>query len=49
MFSHQADLSLMQMLRALKGENVVECSFVKSNLTEAAYFATPLKLGVSVP
>ena len=37
-----------QMLRALKGETeVVECSFVKSNLTEAAYFATPLRLGVS--
>ena len=25
--------------------NVVECAFVESNVTEAAYFATPLTLG----
>ena len=24
---------------------VVECTFVKSNVTEAAYFATPVRLG----
>ena len=35
-----------QLLKALSGEaNVVECGFVKSDITEASYFATPLLLG----
>lgn len=34
------------LLRGLKGEsNVIECAFVKSDVTEASYFATPLLLG----
>ena len=37
---------LLQLLKALNGEsNVSECGFVKSDLTEASYFATPLLLG----
>ncbi len=36
------------VLRAIKGEQgVVECAYVKSDVTEAAYFATPLIIGVS--
>ncbi|XP_003387149.1 PREDICTED: malate dehydrogenase, mitochondrial-like [Amphimedon queenslandica] len=33
------------LLRGMKGESVVECAYVASNVTEAAYFATPLQLG----
>mgnify|MGYP003344616733 CR=1 FL=1 len=34
------------LLRAMKGEpNVIECAYVKSDVTEAPYFATPLLLG----
>jgi len=34
------------VLRALKGEQgVVECAYIKSDVTEASYFATPLILG----
>ncbi|XP_013184239.1 malate dehydrogenase, mitochondrial [Amyelois transitella] len=34
------------VLRGLNGDsNVVECAYVKSDLTEAAYFANPLVLG----
>lgn len=33
------------LLRALNGEPVIECSFVKSDVTEASYFSTPLLLG----
>lgn len=33
------------LCRALKGENVVECAYVDSNITDAKYFSTPLKLG----
>jgi len=34
------------LLRAMKGEkNIVECSYVKSDITEATYFATPILLG----
>ncbi|GLH12862.1 hypothetical protein R5R35_000021 [Gryllus longicercus] len=34
------------LLRALKGEqNIVECAYVRSNITEAKYFSTPLLLG----
>ncbi|KAM7360529.1 malate dehydrogenase 2 [Cochliomyia hominivorax] len=36
------------LLRGLNGEsNVVECSYVQSNVTEATFFATPLVLGKS--
>lgn len=36
------------LCRALKGEpNVIECAYVRSNITEAKYFSTPLLLGVS--
>ena len=35
------------LCRALKGEsNIIECSYVRSNITEAKYFSTPLLLGV---
>lgn len=34
------------LIRALKGEkNVVETAYVRSDVTEAKYFATPLLLG----
>uniref|UniRef100_A0A1B6F1E5 Malate dehydrogenase n=1 Tax=Cuerna arida TaxID=1464854 RepID=A0A1B6F1E5_9HEMI len=34
------------LCRAINGEsNVVECSFVQSNVTEAKYFSTPILLG----
>jgi malate dehydrogenase len=34
------------LLRAMKGEQgVVECAYVKSDVTEATYFATPIVLG----
>jgi malate dehydrogenase len=37
------------LIRAMRGEpNVVECSYVRSNVTEAKYFATPIQLGVSI-
>jgi hypothetical protein len=36
------------LCRALKGEpNIVECAYVRSNITEAKYFSTPLLIGVS--
>ena len=35
-------------LKALGGDfNVTECAFVKSDVTSATYFSTPLVLGVS--
>ena len=38
--------SFLQLLEAMGGQpNVVECAFVESDVTEAAYFATPLTLG----
>lgn len=34
------------LIRALNGEqNIVECSYVRSNLTDAKYFSTPVLLG----
>lgn len=37
------------LIRALNGEqNIVECSYVRSNLTDAKYFSTPVLLGVSI-
>ncbi|XP_075219490.1 malate dehydrogenase, mitochondrial-like [Lycorma delicatula] len=33
------------LCRALKGESVTECAFVKSDVTEAKYFSTPIVLG----
>ncbi|XP_044261522.1 malate dehydrogenase, mitochondrial [Tribolium madens] len=36
----------ISLIRALKGEqNIIECAYVESNLTEAKYFSTPLLLG----
>lgn len=36
----------LSLIRALNGEQgVVECSYVKSNVTEASYFSTPILLG----
>jgi malate dehydrogenase len=33
------------VLKAMRGENVVQCAFVESKLTEAPYFASPCKFG----
>lgn len=36
----------LSLVRAIKGErNIIECAYVRSDVTEATYFATPLKLG----
>jgi len=35
----------VSLLEALNGKEVIECAFVKSDVTEAAYFSTPLVLG----
>lgn len=36
----------ISLLRAMSGESdVVECAFVESSVTDAAYFSTPLELG----
>lgn len=36
----------ISLIRALRGEqNVIECAYVRSDVTEAKYFATPLLLG----
>lgn len=36
----------LALIRGLKGEpNVIECAYVKSNVTDAPYFSTPLVLG----
>lgn len=37
------------LIRALNGEqNIIECSYVRSNVTESKYFSTPILLGVSM-
>lgn len=36
----------LALVRAFKGEpNIVECSYVRSDVTKAKYFATPILLG----
>jgi len=36
----------LSLARAIKGDpNVIECSYVRSDVTEANYFSTPLKIG----
>lgn len=36
----------LSLVRAIRGEkNIIECAYVKSNVTEATYFSTPLRLG----
>lgn len=36
----------VSLLRGLKGEsNVIECAYVRSDVTESKYFSTPLQLG----
>ncbi|KAL6430343.1 hypothetical protein ACFW04_007799 [Cataglyphis niger] len=38
----------LSLIRALNGESgIVECSYVRSNVTDAKYFSTPILLGVS--
>lgn len=38
----------LSLVKALKGDpNVVECSYVRSDITAATYFATPLKIGIN--
>lgn len=38
----------LRLLSALNGaSNVVECTFVESDVTDAPFFATPVELGVS--
>lgn len=40
------DCFTTQLLEAMSGKtDVVECAFVKSDVTKAAYFATPVRLG----
>ena len=36
------------VMKAKAGQEVVECAYVESNVTEAEYFATPLLLGPEV-
>lgn len=44
--AHAGSLFCNSLLRALKGEsNVVDYAYVESNVTEAPYFSTALKLG----
>ncbi len=39
----------VSLIRALRGEQgVVECAYVRSDLTESQYFSTPILLGVSL-
>eukprot|EP01083_Nonionella_stella_P266895 902234_1 len=33
------------VLKAMRGEDVVQCAFVESDLTDAAFFASPVKFG----
>jgi malate dehydrogenase len=33
------------VLKAMKGEEIVQCAYVESTLTEASYFASPCKFG----
>merc|ERR1712012_212753 len=33
------------LIKAMNGQEVVECAYVASNLTEASYFSTPILLG----
>jgi malate dehydrogenase len=33
------------ILKAMNGEEVIQCAFVESNITDAAYFASPCKFG----
>lgn len=38
----------LSLVRALNGESgIVECAYVRSNVTDAKYFSTPILLGVS--
>jgi malate dehydrogenase len=35
----------ISLIRAINGEQIVECAYVRSDVTEAKYFSTPLLLG----
>jgi len=38
----------LSLIRALNGETgIIECSYVKSSVTDSKYFSTPILLGVS--
>jgi malate dehydrogenase len=40
---------VFSLIRALNGDsNIVECTYVRSNVTETEYFSTPILLGVSI-
>lgn len=44
--AHAGAQFAFSLIRALNGEqNVIECSYVKSDITEATFFASPLLLG----
>ena len=36
---------VFSLLRAVRGENIVECAYVQSRVCAASYFSTPLRLG----
>jgi malate dehydrogenase len=39
----------LSLVKALRGDQgIVECAYVKSTITEASYFSTPVLLGVSI-
>lgn len=39
----------LSLIRGINGEkNVIECAYVRSNVTDAKYFSTPVVLGVSI-
>lgn len=33
------------ILKAMEGQEIIQCAYVENNLTDAAYFATPCKFG----
>lgn len=44
--AHAGAQFAFSLIKALNGEsNIVECAYVKSDITESTYFASPLLLG----
>jgi malate dehydrogenase len=33
------------LLRAIRGERIVQCAFVQSSITDAPFFASPVRIG----
>jgi malate dehydrogenase len=33
------------LLKAIRGEHIVQCAFVESSLTDASFFASPVRIG----